>query len=228
MGRFPQPAPESMASGLEASQIGDPEAPLCHSGQPQAARGMVASSPGADGRAHHGAGRRVSGCSRARLPSSKPRVSGRRACRRCAPGDFRSFLAETQRGRDVFVGLPGGHQPGYRCTSGPYRGGRPGLRRSASPVMPPSMNRPRQARTVSSLSDSIRAITALGTPSAAASTIRARTTRRWGALLRTSPRRQRLPDRIVYQQADATGAAIVFLPRGRGRGVHRPRRRSLP
>jgi len=35
--------------------------------------------------------------------------------------------------------------------------------------MPPSMNRPRQVRTVSSLSDSIRAITALDAPSAAAS-----------------------------------------------------------
>src|SRR5450631_4812093 len=84
--------------------------------------------------------------------------------------------------------------------------------------MPPSMNRPRQVRTVSSLSDSIRAISALGTPSAAANTIRARTTRRWDAFCERASAVSGFRIASSMSKVDAAGAAIVFPPRGRGEG----------
>ena len=65
---------------------------------------------------------------------------------------------------------------------------------------------------MSSLSDSIRAITALDTPSAAANTIRARTTRRWGAFCERASAVSGFRIASSMSKADATGAAIVFLP----------------
>lgn len=71
---------------------------------------------------------------------------------------------------------------------------------------------------MSSLSDSIRAITALDTPSAAANTIRARTTRRWGAFCERANAVSGFRIASSMSKAAATGAAIVFLPAAGARG----------
>jgi hypothetical protein len=72
---------------------------------------------------------------------------------------------------------------------------------------------------VSTLSDSIRAIAALGTPSAAANTIRARITRRWGAFWERASAVSGSRIASSMSTADAAGAAIVFLPAARVRGA---------
>lgn len=81
------------------------------------------------------------------------------------------------------------------------------------------MNRPRQVRTVSSLSDSIRAITALDTPSGAANTIRARTTRRWGAFCERASAVSGFRIASSMSKVAAAGAAIGFLPAVGARGL---------
>jgi hypothetical protein len=69
-------------------------------------------------------------------------------------------------------------------TAGGIVGGFPGRGASASPARPRSANRDRHRITVGSLHPTRPAISTPGTPSAASSTIRARSTSRAGAPLR--------------------------------------------
>ena len=85
--------------------------------------------------------------------------------------------------------------------------GRPERGRSARPSRPRPANRDRHLRTVSTVIPSRRAITALGCPSAAANTIRARSTSRCSPRTRLA----RARNTRACPSVSTTGAAAVVM-----------------
>lgn len=99
-------------------------------------------------------------------------------------------------------------------TWGPYALGRPERAASFSPSRPRAANRPRHLRTVFTLTARSRAMAPLLRPSAAASTIRARSTARTCAFRETAVRIRR--SRTLSSNSTTTASTIPdnLLPTG--------------